>query len=207
MSGCLAINKTDFTKIQAQNSFCYGLYFDNVSDVVILNEVADKNGYTLNSFIASGLVTMTKAVDVFIPIFKLIAVVLCVGIVLILVNLSVKMIKDKYHDIGILKAIGTSNKTIAITFGFQIILIAVLTIIFSTLGYFLFIDLANDVLIASLRELASSMLVLDLDFLSFKGVVVLIDIVLIILLSIVSLIAPLLKIRSIKPVKIIKAKE
>lgn len=206
-AGIFSINKNDYIKVQEQNTFCYGLYFDNVSGIVELNDVATKNGYELNSFIATGLVTMTKAVDVFIPIFRLIAVVLCVGIILILVNFSVKMIRDKYHDIGILKAIGTSNKTIAITFGFQIILIALLTIIISTIGYFVFIDLANDVLIVSLRELAGSMMVLDLDVLTFKGLVVLIDIILIVILTLVSLIIPLLKLRSIKPVKIIKTKE
>lgn len=129
------------------------------------------------------------------------------GINLILTNFSIKMIKDKYHDIGILKALGTSNITIGLIFGIQVVLIAILTIILSTLGYLVFIDIANDVLIASLRELAKSHIVIDLDFLTFKGIVALIDSLLIFGLTFISLIIPFIKIRNIKPVKIIKTKE
>lgn len=129
------------------------------------------------------------------------------GINLILTNFSIKMIKDKYHDIGILKALGISNITIGLIFGIQVVLIAILTIILSTLGYLVFIDIANDVLIASLRELAKSHIVIDLDFLTFKGIVALIDSLLIFGLTFISLIIPFIKIRNIKPVKIIKTKE
>ena len=65
----------------------------------------------------------------------------------------------------------------------------------------------NDVLIASLKELAPSHVVLDLDFLTFKFNVVLINVLLIIGLCLISLLVPLIKIKNIKPVKIIKAKE
>ena len=58
---------------------------------------------------------------------ELIAIILCVGIVFILVSFSMRMIQDKLHDIGILKALGTQNKTIVIIFGLQIFLIAILT--------------------------------------------------------------------------------
>ena len=150
---------------------------------------------------------MTKAVDLFIPIFELVAIFLCIGIIFILVSFSTKMIKDKMHDIGILKAIGTQSKTIGRIFGLQIILIAILTILMSTFGYYYFIDMANDVLVESLRKLAPTHVMLDLDFLTFKLNVVNINIVLILLLGILSLFIPMLKIRKIKPVKIIKTKE
>ena len=117
------------------------------------------------------------------------------------------MIKDKMHEIGILKALGTQNNSIGIIFGLQIILIAILTILMSTIGYYFFIDLANDVLIASLKELAKNAIVLDLNFLTFKLNVVKINIILISILSCFSLIVPMVKIKNIKPVKIIKTKE
>lgn len=117
------------------------------------------------------------------------------------------MIKDKMHDIGILKALGCKNNTIGFVFGLQLLLIAICTIILSTVGYFFFIDLANDVLIESLRVLAPSHIVLDLDFLTFKMNVVHINSLLIVILTLVSFVIPMLKIYSIKPVQIIKAKE
>jgi ABC-type antimicrobial peptide transport system permease subunit len=122
-------------------------------------------------------------------------------------NFSSKMINDKMHEIGILKALGTKNNSIGIVFGLQVVLIAILTCVLATLGYYFFIDFANDVLIESLKRLAPSSVVLDLDFLTFKPTVALVNCVLVFALSLVSLIIPMIKIKAIKPVKIIKAKE
>lgn len=117
------------------------------------------------------------------------------------------MIKDKMHEIGILKALGAKNSTIGAVFGLQVALIAILTCILSTVGYYFFIDLANDVLIESLKRFAKSMIVLDLDFLTFKPDIALINCALVAALATLSMIIPMIKIKAIKPVKIIKAKE
>ena len=87
------------------------------------------------------------------------------------------------------------------------LLIALCTIILSTTGYFVFIGLANDVLIESLRQLAPLHVVLDLEFLTFKLNIVLINSILVVILTIISFIIPMLKIYRIKPVQIIKTKE
>jgi ABC-type lipoprotein release transport system permease subunit len=122
-------------------------------------------------------------------------------------NFSSKMIKDKMHEIGILKALGAKNPTIGTVFGLQVLLIALLTCVLSTVGYYFFIDMANEVLIESLKRLAPTSVVLDLDFLTFKPAVALVNCVLIFALALASLIIPMLRIKAIKPVKIIKAKE
>ena len=77
----------------------------------------------------------------------------------------------------------------------------------STFEYYYFIDMTNDVLVESLRKLAPTHVMLDLDFLTFKMNVVHINSLLIVILTLVSFVIPMLKIYSIKPVQIIKAKE
>ena len=67
--------------------------------------------------------------------------------------------------------------------------------------------MANDVLIESLKVLAPTHIVLDLDFLTFKMDIVGINSLLVIVLTIISFVIPMLKIYGIKPVKIIKTKE
>ena len=190
----------DFVRGQA-------LYFDGTEGIGAVLDTAEDLNFEPQSFAIEGVHTMTKAVDVFVPIFELIAVILCIGVVFILMNFSSKMIKDKMHEIGILKALGTKNNSIGVVFGLQVTLIAILTCLLSTVGYYFFIDIANDVLIESLKRLAPSQVVLDLDFLTFKPVVALVNCVLVCALSLVSLVIPMIKIKAIKPVKIIKAKE
>jgi len=187
--------------------FEHSLYLDGTDGIEAVLELSDDLNYEHQSIAVEGIHTMTKAVDVFVPIFELIAVILCVGVVFILMNFSSKMINDKMHEIGILKALGTKNNSIGVVFGLQVTLIAILTCLLSTAGYYFFIDVANDVLIESLKRLAPSQVVLDLDFLTFKPVVALVNCVLVCALSLVSLVIPMIKIKAIKPVKIIKAKE
>ena len=150
---------------------------------------------------------MTRAVEVFIPIFELVAIFLCVGVIFILVNFSSKMINDKMKEIGILKALGVKNAPLSLIFGLQILLIALLTCVMTTAGQYLFIDLANDVLIESLKKLASSYIVMDLQFLTFQPNIAVANCMLIWVLSMVSIVFPMVKIKEIKPVKIIKARE
>ena len=203
----MMVSKQIYDEMLVYHHYTYALLFDGVEGVDKTIGIHDDLDFEMKSLVAEAVHTMTEAVDVFIPIFELIAIVLCAGIIFILTNFSTKMIKDKMHDIGIFKALGTQNKSIGIIFGMQILLIALTTVLMSTLGYYFFIDLANDVLIASLKELAPSHTMIDLEFLTFKMIVVEFNIILIILLTVISLVVPMISIRKIKPVKIIKTKE
>jgi ABC-type antimicrobial peptide transport system permease subunit len=187
--------------------FIKGLYFDNSDNLSSVIKTAEKLEYKHATSLATGIYSMTRAVDVFIPIFELISIFLYIGVIFILMNFSSKMINDKMHEIGILKALGTKNGTIGIVFGLQVMLIAFLTCGLSTLGYFLFIDVANDILVESIRSIAPSWTLPNLQFLTFKSMIAFENCILIFALAFVSLIFPMIKIKAIKPVKIIKAKE
>lgn len=187
--------------------YVYGLYFDGAEGIGYVTELAEESNFTHQSLLVEGIFTMTRAVEVFVPIFRLVAMILCVGVIFILVNFGSKMIKDKLHEIGILKALGTKNTTVGALFGMQVVCIALLTCILSTLGYFLFIGLANDVLMASLTSLAPSRILPDIDFLTFRPAIAALNCALICALSALALTVPLLKIRKVEPVKIIRARE
>ena len=195
-----------FEKFKQNSFFTYALYLDGIDNFGgALDYLGD--GYSNQSAIVDGIHTMTRAVEVFIPIFELVAIFLCIGIIFILINFTSKMINDKMHEIGILKALGTKNRSIVTVFGLQVVLIVILTCIMATVGYYFFIDLANDVLIDSLKRLAPARVVLDLAFLTFIPKIAGENCILVCLLSAISLIFPMIKIKTIKPVKIIKAKE
>ena len=170
-------------------------------------DVAEERNYEPQSFIIEGIRTMTKAVDAFIPIFELIAIVLCMGIIFILVNFATRIIRDRMHEIGILKALGTQNGTVATIFGIQMFLLAALTCVLAGVGYYYFIDLANDVLVESLRRIAPGHVMLDLKFLTYQKDIVKDNSILVVILTVFSLIVPMIKIKKIKPVHIIKTKD
>lgn len=196
-----------YNKFYQDSIFIYGFYFNGTQGMDKVIDLAISENYSHQSSVIEGIHSMTRAVDVFVPIFELISVFLYVGVIFILVNFSTKMITDKMHDIGILKALGTKNKTVFSIFGLQVGLIVFLTCIMSTVGYYLFIDVANDVLIDSIRTIAPTWIILDLQFLTYDPFIAFENCVLVIILAAASLIIPMIKIKAIKPVQIIKAKE
>lgn len=196
-----------FNELLKNSLFTVGLHFYGSNGLDKVIDLSSELGFTQNTLVIDAIHTMTRAVEVFIPIFELVAIFLCVGVIFILISFASKMINNKMHDIGILKALGTQNGSVFAVFGVQVLLIALLTCLLASLGYYLFIGLANDVLIKSLVTLAPARIMLDLDFLTFKPIIAVINCALVAVFSVLSLIVPMVKIKRIKPVQIIKSKE
>lgn len=206
-SGLMYVSEEMYKQFSNNGIFSKGLYFEGINSITDIINKADSLDYEQRLVIIEGIHTMTRAVEVFIPIFELINIVLCIGIIGLFVSFTMKMIKDKLHEIGILKAIGAKNFTILIIFGIQILLIAIVTSITSVVGYALFIDIADNVLIESLNRISPGRVVLDLNFLSFKWNIGLFNAGMIFALAIISLIVPMVTISNIKPVKIINSQD
>ncbi len=203
----LCVSENIYELFKKDGIRAYGIYLDGAEGLGNVLGVTEKLGYQHMSYIIEGIYTMTRAVEVFVPIFEMVAVFLCVGVIFILVNFSTRLIQTKMHEIGILKALGTQNSTIGTIFGLQIGLVAVLTCFMSTVGYYFFIDSANEVLLDSLKRIAPQRIVLDLKFLVYQPNIAFQNCLLVIVLAILSLVIPLIKIKAIKPVRIIKTKD
>lgn len=184
-----------------------GVYFDGLSHLSDILEVAEQRSFIQDSITLEGILTLSRCVRLFVAIFKLVNLVLCAAVVFIFVSFSTKMIRDKLHEIGILKALGTGRGTINCIFGLQIGLIAVFTILVSSLGYYLLVEPANTLFIVSLREMVPSQLVLDLDVLVYIRQVVVKNAALIVALSVLSLVVPMTRIGKIRPVQIINNRD
>lgn len=187
--------------------FVSGLYFNGTKNMDAVSRTAERLSYSQNTSVTETLSTMTRTIDVFIPIFTLVAIILGLGVIFIISNFSSKMINGKLHEIGILKALGAKNASVCFIFGLQVALIALITCVLSGIGYYFFVDFANEMLVASLTETMPSYNIVNVDFLTFTPSVVISNCTMTAILSFASMLAPFLKIRNIKPVKIIKAKE
>ena len=184
-----------------------GIYFSGLSHLSDILHVAEERGFIQDSITLEGILTLNRCVQLFVVIFRFVNIILCAAVVFIFISFSTKMIRDKLHEIGILKALGTGAGTINSIFGLQIGLIAVFTCLVSILGYYFLIEPANDLFILSLREMVPSQLVLDLDVLVFLPKVAAENALLIAVLSVLSLVVPMSIIGKIQPVKIINNRE
>lgn len=183
------------------------IYFDGLGNLGNVLEVAEERNFVQDNLTLEGILTLNRCVMLFTFIFQLVNIVLCASVVFIFVSFSTKMIHDKLHEIGIMKALGTDRVTINVIFGLQIGLIAIFTCVASVLSYYFLVEPANDLFIVSLREMVPSQLVLDLDVLVYIPKIVWENVILIAILSAISLFVPMAKIGKIQPVKIINSRD
>lgn len=196
-----------FSRMLATTIFTTNLYFDDLSSSSEVLNLAIKNGFTSNSITATSINTMVKAVSIFRDFFALIFVVLCSCVLIIVANYGIKLVKEKKYQIGILKALGIRNVDLILILGIQLLMLSAFTIIFYIIGSFMFIDLANEVLINSLMELAPTYVLINMKFLKINGLHFLINGIIVLIIVAISLMLPMLKLKRLKPTAIIRAKE
>ena len=196
-----------FYKFRETEFVTYGLYFDNIEDVAGVYQTGETLGYVPNSMMVQSASTMTRAVSVFTDFFFLISLVLYVGCASVLISFGVKAVKEKKYEIGVIKALGGKGGNLSLIFSVEIAIVGLLTCVFSWIGLYLFIGVANDVLVASLAELATSHVVRDMSFLVFNPTIMGLDCLGVMGFTLLSTAVPMLALRNIKPVNIIKAKE
>ena len=185
---------------------CYGVYVDGEDVSGVINYTID-NGYSNISLKMSAVQTMSQAVEVFNRFFEFIVVILVCACVFIITSFGVKNIKSKMYEVGVMKALGCKLSSFFVIFGLHTLLIAFTTIVVFVVGYVAFANVANHILLESLKAITPTKIMLDLQFIKFNWQLALINSAVVVFISIVSTISPIILLRRIKPVTIIKAKE
>lgn len=185
---------------------CYGVYADGEDVSGFINYTMD-NGYSNMSLKMSAIQTMSQAVETFNKFFEFIAMILVCACVFIITSFGVKNIKSKMYEVGVMKALGCKLSSFFVIFGLHTLLIAFTTIVAFVVGYVAFANVANHILLESLKAITPTKIMLDLQFIKFDWQLALINSAVVVFISIVSTIIPIILLRHIKPVTIIKAKE
>jgi hypothetical protein len=127
--------------------------------------------------------------------------------VFIITSFGIKNVKTNIYEIGVLKALGCKYNRFLVLLMLHTITIILFIIFFSVFGFYMFSDLANKILVASLSELAASRIMIELEFIAFDLQLISFDCILIVIISLLSTLVPLTLLKRIKPISIIKAKE
>jgi ABC-type antimicrobial peptide transport system permease subunit len=207
MCGTFIVGDGIYRAFLADHVYPVGLYFNGEDGLDRVLNVATEQGYEKNLAVSDSLGTMSKAVEVFVPVFRLMALVLCAGVIFVLMNFASKTVTEKRHEIGILKALGMKNQTVGFVFVFQVILIAALTVILTCVGYSVFVSTVNEILTESLQSFVSGRVILKLDFISFDSTIMLKNAAFTVILALVSFIIPMIRICRVDPVKIIRIRD
>ncbi|MBR3685337.1 MAG: ABC transporter ATP-binding protein/permease, partial [Clostridia bacterium] len=205
-AGKMMVADNIFLEYRERMFHCYGLYIESDNMGAIIKHTVD-NGYVSIAIKMSAIQTMAQAVTVFNKFFELIVIILLVGCVFIITSFGVKNIRSNMYEVGVMKALGCRLSRFIVIFGLQTMAIALMTVVLSTVGFAVFAGIANDILVESLRTLATGQVVLDLSFIKFDWMLVLFNSLIVVAISLISTLIPLIILKRIKPIAIIKAKE
>ena len=204
--GNMLLANNVFYEYKEKMFHCYGVYADGEDVSGFINYTMD-NGYSNISLKMSAIQTMSQAVETFNKFFEFIAMILVCACVFIITSSGVKNIKSKMYEVGVMKALGCKLSSFFVIFGLHTLLIAFTTIVVFVVGYVAFANVANHILLESLKAITPTKIMLDLQFIKFDWRLALINSAVVVFISIVSTIIPIILLRRIKPVTIIKAKE
>lgn len=183
----------------------YALYFDGDYSMIINN--LDSNEHTILSTETASVNTMVKAVSVFNDFFGFITTLLVCAILFMLILFSVRNVNDKIYEIGVMKALGCKQSRFVLMFSLHTFFLAIVICLVSIFGILITYDFANTILVESIKILAPSHMLIELQFITFNWNYILQDSIIIFVVAIISTIISILRLQSIKPISIIKAKE
>ena len=117
-----------------------------------------------------------------------------------------RSIKQNNYQIGVIKALGGTNRDVAKIFVLKTFIIGTVSACISSVICLPFINFANSVLIASIERVIN-MSVNDLTVIRIMPSLIMYDVLVMMGVVLISSLLPTILLRRIKPVEIIKAKE
>jgi len=180
-----------------------GLMFDDIQQIDKIYDLLEENIFQINSEVYAQIKVVGDIVDIFIDLFGLIVVAVATVCTLLLVNYSYGNIKKRYYEIGVMKALGASTKSVGFIFGLQTILAGVVVCVASTLMLMFLCDPINLQLSNKLLEFIGNSNLGVINIIKPNTITLIINIIAISVISFVSCLIPIRKIHKIKPKNII----
>jgi ABC-type lipoprotein release transport system permease subunit len=133
--------------------------------------------------------------------------ILVILLFLLIVSFSIRSIKKKMYEIGVLRALGCSINQVSKTFILQVIYIVLLSCILSTVLILFSNIYINELLVTKLSEFTNNKDILNIKMIYLDYSILLIVYSLMFIITLASSVIPVLCIRKIKPIDIIKNNE
>ena len=195
------------SKLIKYEMYPISIKFDNSKDIQKVFDKCEELGYEISDPICTVYNKLATQVVTFSDLFNLILIVLVIGIVILVIAFALKSIKEQYHNIGILKSLGTRNFDLSFIFSFKMISLCIFsTLIYAATAYGFF-ELADKILVKSVNRFTSTFVISNIDLILFNPLYFTLNILILVTIGIVSLIFEAIKLRKIKPINIMKAKE
>ena len=180
---------------------------DSVDDKLIYDDLS-KLDITIASSVHANYVQAERFIDVIGDLFKFIFIVLFIMIAILIVFYTIRVVKNKMFEIGVMKSLGARDSDIVIQILVNILSTSILLILFYNILEVVFTGFINNVLIKAINNVSGKLIFYDsFNVICFKPSFLVITDLIIFVSLLISVIVPYIKLRYLKPTNIIKAKE
>ena len=205
--GPVLFSYKDYMDLYNVHLYPYALYFDNsISAATVYMNTEDGNFFLGEEYYK----TIYKIMDI-VAVFKDFFLFLYLGLILvcaiILIGFARRSIKRRMYEIGILRALGCTNKTIAGVFMQNMAVVASCVAFISIFGVQILDPLLNKTLMDNLARMLDVTMIQDLRILRFNLFSAILNMLTIIFVSFLSSVGVFLSCRKIKPINIIRSQE
>ena len=203
----LCVSNEDFTMLHDYDHYAYALYFENAESAFSIYDAGSSpEFYTSNAYM-NAVYTVKEIVEVFRDIFLYAELGVILIALLLIASFSLRSLRRKMKEIGILRAFGATTGQIVICFILQMIALWLVVVLLSLMTFPLLLNNANVLLVDNLAEFLDHPAIGTLTVLSPTWVSILSALAVFLPVLLLSLCVPLFFIRGVKPIKIIRSSD
>ena len=181
----------------------YGLFLDDASQLDTIYETIETNAFNVNSKVYKYIHIVGEIVDIFENLFNIILTGIAAVCVILLINYSYGNIKKRNYEIGVLKALGSSTKSVSFIFSLQTMIAGVLIGVCSTLMLTYLCDPINLQLSNKVLEFVGNTSLGTVHIIEPNNLIIAFNAVMVVTITAVSCLLPFVKLNRIKPKNII----
>ena len=197
----------DYLELYEKHLYPYALYFDNSESAAGLYMDMGASEFFLSDEFYKTIYTIMDIVDVFDDFFLLLYVSLIAVCALLLVSYARRSVKRRMYEIGVLRALGCTNRAVAAIFSVGTLILSLMISLISLVGVFSLDPLMNGMLIENLADMLNVIPLKKIKILNFNLLSAIVDMLTILILSFFSSLGVFLSCRKIKPMNIIRNKD
>lgn len=204
VSAYIYMSEEDYEKYARHTTINYSLYFDNPESFATIVDSSVISSYFSSSDYYRTIFSVLDVVNVFEDFFLLLFIGLALICAMLVCSSARRTIRRKNYDIGVIRALGGRNSTIAFAFIFQIVVLAVCILTLSITGMSILDAKMNSILVSNLASLMNIKPISGLTMISFEPLSVFVIVVTVLALCLISVETMIRMSRKLKPISIIR---
>ena len=200
----LSVSKEDYKMLHSYDHYAYALYFDNPESAISIYDSASALGFYTNNTYAKSINTVKGIVEIFQGIFVYVALGIAFVALVLIISFSLRSLRRKMREIGILRALGANTSQISLCFILQMISLWLCIVLLSFALFPLLVSNANALLVNNMAQFLENPAIANLTVLEPTPLSLLTVLLVFLPVLLLSLSVPMLYVRKLKPIKIIR---